>query len=228
MKRMLFCIPPVVWAAMIAVSLLLYFFAQADPAVSALFYTPDEGFLQHGAAWERFFYKSVPAVLIALYSAALLLWVFNRQTHRNVLAFNGRKLLYLLLVVGLGSGLLVNALFKDHWGRARPVQTVQFGGEKHFTPPFVLSDQGGKSFSSGHTSGAFALLALVFLARRHRTAVAAGVILYGTAVSLARIAAGGHFFSDVIVSVFIMYIVSAVLYDRMFGCGGRKKEKHGV
>ena len=228
MKRKLLCIPLIAWAAMFAVSLLLFLFPGTDLAVSALFYTPGEGFLQHSTLWERFFYRSVPVVLTGFYVGALLLWVYNRAARRSLLAFDGRKLLYVLLVGALGSGLLVNAVLKDHWGRARPVQTVPFGGEKAFTAPFVLSDQGGKSFSSGHTSGAFALLALVFLARRGRAAVAAGVIAYGAAVSLARIAAGGHFFSDVIVSVFIMYIVSAVLYDRMFGCAAEKKEHNGV
>ena len=228
MKRTLFCIHPIVWAAMIVLSLVLYLTPQADLAITGFFYTDGEGFLQHGAAWERFFYRSVPVVLILLYTGALLLWIYNRFMHRNLLAFNGKKLLYMLLVAGIGSGLLVNALLKDHWGRARPAQTVLFGGDKMFTPPFVISDQGGKSFSSGHTSGAFALLALVFLAHRRRKAIAMAVIAYGAAVSLARIAAGGHFFSDVMVSVFIMYIVSAVLYERMFGCSGTQKEKHGV
>jgi len=228
MKRTFLCIPAAVWFLIFAASLLLYLYPGTDLAVSSLFYTPGKGFLQHGTAWERLLYVSVPYVLTAVYTAALLLWLFNRTTQRNVLAFDGRKLLYLLLVAALGSGLIVNALLKDNWGRARPVQTVQFGGEKAFTPPFVISDQKGKSFSSGHTSGAFALLALVFLAQRRRAAVAAAVLAYGTAVSLARIAAGGHYFSDVVVSIFIMYIASALLYDRMFGCSGYQKEHRGV
>jgi lipid A 4'-phosphatase len=185
--------------------------------------------LQEGTLWERFFYKSVEIVLPAVYVSALLLWLYNRKTHRNLLAFNGRKLLYLLLVPALGSGLIVNLLLKDNWGRPRPDQTTLFGSDREFTPAFVMSDQRGKSFSSGHTSGAFALLPLIFLARRHRKSVAAAVLAYGAGVSLARIAAGGHFFSDVLVSIFIMYIVSAVLYDRLLGCGGQsKKEKNGV
>ena len=228
MNRKYLCIPIGVWAAMVFVSLLLYLYPQTDIAVSRLFYTPGEGFLQHKTVWERFFYRSVPVVLIALYSGALLLWLSNRLMHRSLLGFDGRKLLYTVLVAALGSGLLVNVVLKGNWGRARPVQIEAFGGDRHFTPPFVLSDQRGRSFSSGHTSGAFALLALVFLARRHRLAVAAAVTAYGTAVSVARIAAGGHFFSDVVVSTFIMYIVSAVLYDRMFGCGGDQKEQNGV
>ena len=164
MNRKYLCIPIGVWAAMVFVSLLLYLYPQTDIAVSRLFYTPGEGFLQHKTVWERFFYRSVPVVLIALYSGALLLWLSNRLMHRSLLGFDGRKLLYTVLVAALGSGLLVNVVLKGNWGRARPVQIEAFGGDRHFTPPFVLSDQRGRSFSSGHTSGAFALLALVFLA----------------------------------------------------------------
>jgi lipid A 4'-phosphatase len=225
MTQKILCIPLAVWAVMAAVALLLYLFPQTDVAVSSFFYTPGEGFLQEGTPWERFFYKSVPFVLIVIYLVAVLFWLYNRKTHRNLLAFNGRKLLYLLLVPALGSGLIVNLLLKENWGRPRPDQTTLFGSEREFTPAFVMSGQRGKSFSSGHTSGAFALLALIFLARRHRKTVAAAVLAYGAGVSLARIAAGGHFFSDVLVSIFIMYIVSAVLYERIFGCDARENQQ---
>lgn len=225
MKRNILCIPVIFWAAMAVICALLYLYPQSDIAVSALFYTPGEGFMQHHALWERILYKSVPVVLTVLYVGGLLLWIYNRKTGRDLLAFSGKKLLYMMVVAALGSGIIVNALLKENWGRARPAQVSVFGGDKHFTPPFVLSDQEGKSFSSGHTSGAFALLPLIFLARRHRIAVASVVLGYGVAVSAARIAAGGHFFSDVIVSIFIMYIVSAATYEMMFGC---KKGKHGV
>lgn len=225
MNRKLLCIPLPLWAVMLTLSLLLYLFAQPDMVVSGWFYTSGEGFVQHGALWERFFYKSVPVVLVTLYLGGVLLWLYNRLRKKALLHFGGKELVYMLLVGALGSGLVVNAVLKDHWGRARPVQIEPFGGDKTFSPPFVFSDQRGKSFSSGHTSGAFALLALVFLARRHRRAVATAVIAYGSAVSLARLAAGGHFLSDVFVSVFIMYITAAGLYWLMFGCD---KENNGV
>lgn len=221
MNKTYVCIPVWGWFLMITLCAALYLYPDADMAVTSLFYTDGKGFLQHGAVWERLLYKSVPAVLTVTYVGALCLWLYNRIYHQYLLAWSGKKLLYLLLVGAVGSGLIVNATLKEHWGRARPAQTVQFGGDKTFTPPFVFSDQQGKSFSSGHTSGAFALLALFFLARRHRKAVAAAVIGYGLAVSLARIAAGGHFLSDVFVSIFIMYIVAAGLYRLMFGrCKG--------
>ena len=228
MKKKIACIPFYAWAVMIAVSVALYLYPQADIGITSLFYTPGAGFLQHGARWERLFYKSVPVVLTVTYVGALLLWLYNKKTGRRVWGFTGKKLIYLLLVGAVGSGLFVNAVLKDHWGRARPVQIVAFGGDRRFTPPFVISDAGGKSFSSGHTSGAFALLALIFLVRRYRKTAAAAVVAYGLAVSLARIAAGGHFFSDVVVSIMVMYITAAVLYRWMFGCTDATKESNGM
>ncbi|WP_345973536.1 phosphatase PAP2 family protein [Sulfurimonas diazotrophicus] len=218
MNKKILCIPAAAWGAMAVTALLLYFFPQIDIAVSSLFYTPGEGFVQGGTLWERFVYQSVGVVLAMVYVAALLLWLYNRISGRALLALSGKKLLYILLVAALGSGIFVNLVLKQNWGRPRPDQTTLFGSDRQFTPAFVMSDQRGKSFSSGHTSGAFALLALIFLARRHRKTVALAVIAYGTLVSLARIAAGGHFFSDVLVSIMIMYIVSGVLYARFFGC----------
>ncbi|UFS63610.1 phosphatase PAP2 family protein [Sulfurimonas sp. HSL-3221] len=226
MNKKILCIPAAAWGAMAVTALLLYLFPQIDIAVSSLFYTPGEGFAQGGTLWERFVYQSVGVVLAMVYVAALLLWLYNRISGRVLLALSGKKLLYILLVAALGSGIFVNLVLKQNWGRPRPDQTSLFGSDRHFTPAFVMSDQRGKSFSSGHTSGAFALLALIFLARRHRKTVALAVIAYGSLVSLARIAAGGHFFSDVLVSIMIMYIVSGVLYARFFGCntlsGGRE------
>lgn len=217
MRKTFACIPLFVWFIMGASAILLYLVPQIDIAVSDLFYTPGQGFLQRGTTWERLLYKSVPIVLMFVGIGGLVLWLYNRIRGAELLQWSGRKLLYLLLAGSLGSGLIVNAILKDHWGRARPVNTIPFGGSKQFTPPFVLSDQGGKSFSSGHTSGAFALLPLLFLAKRRRRWIGTVVIAYGLAVSAARIAAGGHFFSDVIVSIFILYVVSAALHCYLFG-----------
>ena len=40
--------------------------------------------------------------------------------------------LFLVILLALGPGLLVNAVFKEYWGRPRPREVVQFGGKKEF------------------------------------------------------------------------------------------------
>ena len=204
------------WIFIVISSILFVVFPEIDLYVSSLFYTPQEHFYLSNGTFERFFYYSVKPFLIGFYTLATLLWAYNRFFKRSVLNFTGRQLIYLFLVLGIGSGLIVNELFKKHWGRARPAEVVNFGGSEIFTPAFVISSQNGNSFSCGHGSGAFVLIAVALLFRRYKK-VAMGVALsYGALVSLARIVDGGHFFSDVMVSFFVMWIVSKMLYYVMF------------
>ncbi|WP_345986586.1 phosphatase PAP2 family protein [Sulfurimonas sp. HSL-1656] len=209
-------IPPWGWTAMAVFSLFFVLFPQVDLTVASLYYVPSGGFPAAKTFWEHVVYHSVPYGLMFFYGAAVLLWLFNAVFNRNALRFTGRKLLYVLLVLGLGSGLIVNAMLKEHWGRARPAETTVFGGQKAFSPAFVpVPGQTGNSFSCGHASGAFALLAFARLARRRRL-WSTVVLGYGAVVGVARMAAGGHFLSDVVVSFFIMYIVTELLHSILF------------
>ena len=70
------------------------------------------------------------------------------------------------------------------------------------------------SFSSGDGAGAFFAMALTFALSRRR-AVAAAAIGFGALVSFSRVAVGAHFFSDVLVSFFVMLIVADVLHHYM-------------
>jgi lipid A 4'-phosphatase len=122
-------------------------------------------------------------------------------------------LLFILVVLALGPGLLVNTVLKEHSGRARPLTTTEFGGERRFSPAFVIADQcrSNCSFVSGHA--AFATMPVVgaFLAstRRRRRAWLAAGFACGFAVGIGRIASGAHFASDVWVAVFAVYFVAA-------------------
>lgn len=75
--------------------------------------------------------------VLALVVAALAL-----QRWRQPLASTAalRKTGYLLLVIALGPGLLVNAVLKEQWGRARPSQVAEFGGSAAYTPVWLPSD----------------------------------------------------------------------------------------
>ena len=50
--------------------------------------------------------------------------------------------------------------FKDTWGRARPINIQEFGGDKIYTQPFIKSDQCEKNCSwiSGESSAAFSFI----------------------------------------------------------------------
>jgi lipid A 4'-phosphatase len=121
----------------------------------------------------------------------------------------------MFLLLALGPGLVVNGVLKDHWGRPRPRETVNFGGQASYQAPFVISDKGGKSFPCGHCSVAFAFcgLALWLYDRRKKWAwfILILSILGGLVVGLARVAVGAHYFSDVLVSGFAVFWVAWLL-----------------
>ena len=78
-----------------------------------------------------------------------------------------------------------------------------------------MSDQGGYSFSSGHAAAAFSLLGFALLAKRRRNFWITLALSYGAFVGVARMAAGGHFLSDVVTSFFIVYIFTYMFYSML-------------
>ena len=128
------------------------------------------------------------------------------------LVFN--KWLFLALCLIVGPLVVTNIGLKDHWGRARPRDVIEFGGEKAFTPVFPPSNQCGYncSFVSGEASSIYVIFfAAAFLLRRHaRKMIALGVVL-GSLAGLTRIAQGGHFLSDVVFAGVFMALTAACL-----------------
>ena len=68
-----------------------------------------------------------------------------------------RQWLYVLICLGIGPGLVANTLLKDQWGRARPREVAEFGGQRACTPALVPTNQCARncSFVSGEASSAF-------------------------------------------------------------------------
>ena len=204
-----------------AVADLMLAFPGIDLATSALFYTPGVGFELTGRPWERLIYHSVEWLIVGVNLALVGLWLFNRtigrSTGRRLLDFTGRKLGLLLCLLALLPGLLVNQVLKENWGRARPVDVTEFGGERRFTPAFVYSDQTGGSFSSGHAAAACYLVAVAAVLRGPGSRWVVIAALYAALVGFGRIAAGGHFLSDVITSAFLVLFGYLVLHRLFFG-----------
>lgn len=140
--------------------------------------------------------------------------------------------LYLVTTFVIGAGLIVHLVFKDHWGRPRPKQTVEFGGVAEYRPFYQpdFSDKGRtyKSFPCGHCSVGFYFFAFMVLGRRFRKPwlYHSGLwmaILTGMAFGIARMGEGGHFFSDVLACAAIMWW-TAWAFDHLFFEYVRKDE----
>jgi len=196
-------------------SIIFVTYSHVDLLIAGLFY--DGGFYMAKQTWTQLLHTSVTWFIVASLASVIGIYLFNRFARRNLFGFDGRKLVYVLLVLGLGAGLIVNGLLKENFGRARPRDVVEFGGTLHFTPAFFITSEctHNCSFSSGDAAGAFFGLAFVLASSRRRVPAAVGMG-YAVLVSAARIASGAHWFSDTVVSFFIMLIVADALYYQMF------------
>lgn len=144
-------------------------------------------------------------------AAAVMLWLLGRLIGRPG---GGRAAIVLVLTMALGTGLIVNVGFKDHWGRARPSQVAAFGKDRTFTPALTPTDQCRRncSFVSGEVAMGFGLVVLALLVRRRRLlALMPGLMLGGT-MAVARMAAGGHFLSDAVFAGLIAAATGLVVY----------------
>ncbi len=200
-------------AGSVGLALLFVLAPGVDLWFSGLFYREGVGFYLRDAVWVRALYDMVHPLAVALIVGLLLLLVHNLVRRRALGPFDVRAVLFMLALLAVGPGLVVNVVFKDHWGRARPRDVVEFGGTRTFTPAFVISDQCERncSFVSGHASLPFAFVGLGYLLRRRRWAVFAGAAMFGGLVGLGRIIQGAHFLSDVVFSGVFVFFVAYLL-----------------
>jgi len=131
----------------------------------------------------------------------------------------GRAALFLVLTMALGPGLLTNAILKDNWARSRPIDVKELGGTDRFMPwwnPFG-DCPANCSFVAGEASGAFWTLAPAALTPpQWRAAAYAGALTFGVAVGALRIAAGGHFFTDVVFAGVLMFLLAWLFHGLLF------------
>jgi lipid A 4'-phosphatase len=164
-------------------------------------------------AFNIFFYVTCGITIVGL--------IMSARTNRPWLELNVSKWLFICLCLITGPLVVANIGLKDHWGRARPRDVVEFAGTKEFTPPFPPSGQCDYncSFVSGEASSIFMVLfvAALLFRSRSRNFVALGIVLGGLA-GLTRMAQGGHFLSDVIFAGVLMAVTAAsiqLLFDTL-------------
>lgn len=198
-------------ASFLAFAILVTAFPAIDLGISRFFFDGNSFLL--GQWWQKFLQGALAIFLWSSVAAVVALYACNRLLKRRFCQVDGRRLLFVILVLIIGPGLIVNFTFKDNFGRARPRNVTEFGGTRHFTPAFTVSRECNTncSFSSGDAAGAFFSLALALALSRRRRVFAAGLAL-GVLVSISRISSGAHFFSDTVTSFFVMLIVSDMLF----------------
>lgn len=120
----------------------------------------------------------------------------------------------------LGPGLMVNGAFKNGWGRARPADIAEFGGDGAFTQAFHMVGTCTRncSFVSGEAALAMAVaLVLWQVAGRAGLAgprLAATLAVFVTVTSLMRVVTGRHFLSDVVFACLFMAMLARVMLHK--------------
>lgn len=209
-------------ALALAATLLLtaYFLAApgVDLAVASAFHQAGEGFplaqhpvlraLRKSSTWVMGL--ALLGVVVALARRVLQGRPFTSRT--------ARKAWCLLAGLALGPGLLVNGTLKAMWGRPRPVHLEAFGGDAPYVPVWQVSDwcASNCSFVSGEgASAAWTVAAVVMLPSAIRPWAVGPAVVYGVALSMNRLAFGGHFLSDVLLSWSLTAVVLGVLWRVM-------------
>lgn len=201
------------WAlATLAATLLFLVWPELDLLISGAALGPAGGPRFPWGAWApvQALYHGIPVFGRLLLLACLLMLLVPRGWRQRAprLCRWRQRAIGLLLALVFGLGLAVNAGLKEVWGRPRPINVIELGGEhpfKQINQPSTLC-QTNCSFVSGHAGTGFVLLGVGLLAtpatRRRWWRIG---LACGTVFGIGRILQGGHFTSDVLFSGLVIW-----------------------
>lgn len=198
----------------------LPFFSKIDLSVASFFYRLYPEFIVPKTLQWTYQYGPGIALLIGMMAATLLVVNIRPswQKYRT-------SALMLFLVLLIGPGLMITTLNKYTY-RPKPKQVQLFQGKEAFTSIAAIKWQSGNkpfhSFPSKRVSIAFFLLALWRAALRENKRglgkilllIALCSIISFSWVSMAR---GGHFFSDILFSGVITWLVTLLIENYCYG-----------
>jgi lipid A 4'-phosphatase len=133
-----------------------------DLTLAALFFDRERGGFWRAFDPTYLRTRDVAVGLVTLVSApAWIALALKFIWPRRPLIIPGRAVVLMLLTLALAPGVVANLVFKEHWGRPRPIDVTEFGGDEHFRPWWDPRGDCPKncSFVAGEPSGAFWTLA---------------------------------------------------------------------
>jgi membrane-associated PAP2 superfamily phosphatase len=210
-------------ALAVITGLLFGLFPQLDLAVSAPFH--DYVDKSHNVFAWRIYRPVMLARNVGLWIGALLVapavvaLIVKLALPRRKMLVSGRAVVFLISTLVLAPGLLVNVVLKDHWGRPRPIDVMQFGGDEHFVPWWSTNGdcRDNCSFVSGDVAGALWTVAPAALAPPPWRALAyAGALALGAGMAAIRIMAGAHFLSDVVFAGVFTFLIVWFMYALIY------------
>jgi lipid A 4'-phosphatase len=203
-----------------AVGLLFGVYPKLDLDLAGLFFDPSDigfwGRVGPVVNWLRDLGRLIVTLLVA--PAALAL-AGKLVLPRRPMLIPGRAAVLMIATLGLGPGLLTNSILKDHWGRPRPIDVIELGGDQHFVPWW---DPRGEcpdncSFVAGEPAGAFWTLApAALIPSAWRPLATAAAIVFGAGIGLVRMVGGGHFFTDIVFSGIFTFLIVWLMHGLIF------------
>jgi lipid A 4'-phosphatase len=195
-------------------------YPQLDIELSAKFYNPatHQFWLQYSDA-TGYARDAASAIITLLVAPAFIAIAGKLIAPRRRMLIAGRAAIFLIVTLALGPGILANQVLKEHWARMRPEDITQLGGPLAFTPWWDPRGPcpGNCSFIAGEPSGAFWTLAPAALAPLQWRALAyAGALSFGLAMSVLRIAGGGHFFTDCVFAGVLMFVLAWIVHGLIY------------
>ena len=183
-----------------------------DVFISSFFYYGNSQFFLQSYDVLSILFREIllPFLVLYLFVLPIVTYFFPINKIYFGYKFSIKDLIFTFLTGLVTLVLVVNIFLKNMWGRTRPNDILEFGGNDVFTPWYKFGDTcvSNCSFVSGDASVGFALILFYFITKKI-TYLYLSVVL-GVCLGFVRILAGGHFLSDVI---FSQIVVTAIIFS---------------
>jgi len=202
-----------------AVSAFFLVFPGVDLWVSGLFYDAQAGFWAQHVPFLSKVRHLGPHLVTWIAAGSILVLVLKLALPGQPPLLPLRIPVFLTTTLILGPGVLVNAILKDNWGRPRPRSVEEFGGDLPHQTVWVPTDYCASncSFTSGEASSGIWLAALAFVVpAAWRLGILAFVLPLCVILSVNRVAFGGHFLSDTMISWGLTMMVIVAVYKLLY------------
>jgi lipid A 4'-phosphatase len=187
---------------------------QIDLAVARAFYSPETGFVGRDLLGVRALRQAFVVFYFGILALSLAGLALTWRRKPLWLSLGKMHWLFLAACLAAGPGLVANLILKDQWGRARPRQVVEFGGNKTFTPPLLPANQCNRncSFISGEAASTYVVFyaAAALFPQWSVSLIVAGTV-GGLLTGLVRMSQGAHFLSDVVFTGVFMALTVLLL-----------------
>ncbi len=207
---------PLLMAIIITAALSLIFAAwpRIDLQAAALFYDSEEGFTARNDVVLQGIRQLGLWVTVTTVAGLALIPMIKWLRPQSLSWFHWRPWLFVSSAFAIGPWLVTDRILKSYWGRARPIQTMEFGGDYEFSRAWDIADQCQRncSFVSGEAAASFMMLAFAFVVPpQWRRQVILAALTWTVLISVIRMAFGGHYLSDIVVAWGLMLILMFLL-----------------